>query len=287
MMPSAVTAEGISLYAMSAKNRKFALQNKKQPYMDRIRYFLNRGTCRCFKDIDIADATITDIAAQAMHAPNTGNMQLYSLIVTHNGSDIRPQLNAAHFNQPAAVNAPVLLTFCADLQRYTRWCELNAADAGVDNVQALMWAWIDASLFAQQFNTIAEMRGFGCCYLGTTTFNGMDIVEALNLPELVVPVTTLAFGVPESPVKGEDRLDVGAVLHFDTYKQAKDEQIKAAYNAKENMEANKKFVLENGKENLAQVYAEVRYPRQGNEIFSQKLVEVLARQGFNIPSLKK
>ena len=43
--------------------------------MDRNTYFQNRGTCRHFKDIDIADATIEDIAQQAMHAPNTGNMQ--------------------------------------------------------------------------------------------------------------------------------------------------------------------------------------------------------------------
>ena len=258
-----------------------------QTIMDRNRYFLNRGTCRQFKDIDIADATIDDIATQAMHAPNTGNMQLYSLVVTHKDSIRRKRLNAAHFNQPAATGAPVLLTFCADLHRYTRWCAINGADAGADNIQALAWAWIDTALFAQQFNSIAEMRGFGCCYLGTTTFNGKDIAEILELPQLVVPVTTLAFGVPEGMAVGEDRLDTGAIVHHDRYKMPKDEYIKSTYSHKEALETSRHFVHENGKDNLAQVYAEVRYPRQGNEAFSQALAELLARQGFNIPGLEK
>ena len=148
--------------SITRKSRNFdASKATFKTIMDRNTYFQNRGTCRHFKDIDIAAATIEDIAQQA-------------------------------------VGAPVLLTFCADLHRYTRWCSLNGADAGVDNIQALAWAWIDTALFAQQFNTIAEMRGFGCCYLGTTTFNGKDIAEILELPSLVMPVTPLAFGVPDS-----------------------------------------------------------------------------------------
>ena len=129
----------------------------------------------------------------------------------------------------------------------------------------------------------AEMRGFGCCYLGTTTFNGKDIAEILELPSLVVPVTTLAFGVPDSAVSGEDRLDVSHIVHHDRYKEPKDAQISAAYKDKENIDANRRFVQENGKENLAQVYAEVRYPRAGNEAFSQALVEMFVRQGFSLP----
>ena len=49
------------------------------------------------------------------------------------------------------------------------------------------------------------------------------------------------------------------------------------------MDANRRFVQENGKDNLAQVYAEVRYPRAGNEAFSQALVEMFVRQGFSLP----
>ena len=101
--------------SITRKSRNFdASKATFKTIMDRNTYFQNRGTCRHFKDIDIADATIEDIAQQAMHAPNTGNMQLYSLVVTHNDGERRKRLNDAHFNQPAAVGAPVLLTFCAD-----------------------------------------------------------------------------------------------------------------------------------------------------------------------------
>ena len=39
-------------------------------------------------------------------------------------------------------------------------------------------------------------------------------------------------------------------------------------------------VEENGKDNLAQVFSEVRYPRQSSEIFSVKLLDVLKKQGL-------
>lgn len=40
---------------------------------------------------------------------------------------------------------------------------------------------------------------------------------------------------------------------------------------KESQEENAAFIAENGKTTLAQVYAEVRYPKTTNELFSKNL----------------
>ena len=73
-----------------------------------------------------------EILEAASRASTVGNMQLYSIIVT-TSRELLEQLAPLHFNQPAATTAPVLLTFCADIHRFSRWCELRGAEPGYDN----------------------------------------------------------------------------------------------------------------------------------------------------------
>ena len=51
-------------------------------------------------------------------------------------------------------------------------------------------------LFAQSFCNAAEEKGLGICYLGTTAYNADQIIEALSLPRLVVPIVTVTVGYP-------------------------------------------------------------------------------------------
>lgn len=162
------------------------------------------------------------------------------------------------------------------------WCRASGADPGYDNFQSFMTAVLDTALFAQQFCTIAEMRGLGTCYLGTTTYNAPQIAEALDLPEMVVPVTTLTVGWPAAPGEECGRLPVGAVLHHEKYNDRNDEQIKELYAGKEAREDSRRFVAENGKESLAQVFTDVRYPRSNNELFSEIYLEFIRKQGFKL-----
>lgn len=45
-------------------------------------YFTERASVRQYLDRNIPDRLLTSIIEQASHAPNTGNMQLYSVVVT-------------------------------------------------------------------------------------------------------------------------------------------------------------------------------------------------------------
>ena len=133
-------------------------------------YWTSRRTIRRYTDRHVSDELLDTMLGQAAHAPTTGNMQLYSVIVSRS-DDEKKALAPAHFNQPQVTGCDVVLTFCADLNRFTRWCEERDADPCYDNVQSLVAAVLDTALLAQQFNTIAEMNGLGCCMLGTTTYN--------------------------------------------------------------------------------------------------------------------
>ena len=247
--------------------------------MEAKEYFCTRRTVRSYSDCPVDDKMIVDMLEQASHAPTTGNMQLYSVIVTRD-ADEKARLAPAHFNQPSVMGCQVVLTFCADYNRFVRWCEASDAVPGYNNFQSFMTAVIDAVIVAQQFCTIAEMAGLGCCYLGTTTYNAPMISEALNLPSMVVPVVTLTVGWPQGETQVSDRIAPDAFVHFGRYEDYSPERIKEIYAEKEAREDSKKFVAENGKQSLAQVFTDVRYTREASEHFSRVYMAHILNQGF-------
>lgn len=242
-------------------------------------YFLTRRSCRNFSKEKISRQSLEEIISLASKAPTCGNMQLYTVIITQDENRLK-KLSEFHYNQPASVTAPVILTICADFNRFTQWCEQNHAQAGYDNFHSFLTAMTDAVIFSQQIVTIAEQKGYGTCYLGTVTYNAKEISEFLKLPALVVPVASLAMGVPEVAGEETDRLPVSGILHYEEYLVLTDEQISEIYKIHDENPENEKFLIENRKENLAQVFAEVRYPKATNELISEGFISLLKDKGF-------
>lgn len=247
--------------------------------MSKLDYFTNRRTIRNYTDQKISRAELNALIEAASHAPTTGNMQLYSVVVTQD-EEGKHRLAPAHFNQPTVESAAAVLTFCADFNRFIKWCEQRDAQAGYDNFQAWMWSVEDTMIFAQQFVTLAEMSGLGTCYLGTTTYNAPEIAQLLNLPKYVVPITTVTVGYPASESQVSDRLPLCAIMHDEKYADYSAEDIDKIYAEKEAREDSKRFVAENGKKTLAQVFTDVRYPKADNELFSKVYRDFVEKQGF-------
>lgn len=247
--------------------------------MKQLEYFLSRHTVRVYSQAEISNESLTGMIEAASHAPNTGNMQWYSVVITKNAAQ-KKILAPAHFNQTSVESAAAVLTFCIDLNRFEKWCRLNDAEPGFENFQSFVAAMIDTSLFAQQFCTIAEMNGFGTCYLGTTTYNAPQIAEALKLPHRVVPVTTVTVGVPADHIQtsGTRRLPVEAIMHNEAYTEPTDDQISDWYAPIER--DSKHFVDENNKTTLAQVFTDIRYPRESAEYFSKVYSDFLKENRF-------
>lgn len=240
----------------------------------------NRRTIRKYTEQDIPEELLNELLEVAVRASNTGNMQLYSMVVTRDQSN-KEKLAPAHFNQPMITTAPVVLTFCADANRFVKWAEQRKAEAGFDNLQTFIASTIDAMLFAQAFCDAAEENGLGICYLGTTAYNADKIIEALSLPRLVVPIVTVTVGYPAMPLPEQvERLPLAAVIHQEAYVDYTPDMIDELYGEKEALEVNKQFVKENNKETLAQVFTDVRYTKKNNEYFSEVLLKVLKDQGF-------
>ncbi len=238
-----------------------------------------RRTIRKYTTQDVPQDLLMGLLERATRASNTGNMQTYSVVVTREQAK-KEALAPTHFNQPMVTTAPVVLTFCADYNRFSAWCKLRNAEPGYDNFQSFVAAMIDTCLFAQTFCDMAEAEGLGLCYLGTTTYNAGDIIRILELPRLVVPICTVTLGYPAEEPALQDRLPIGAIVHNETYRDYTADDIDRLYAEKEALPSTAQFIAENGKETLAQVFTDIRYTKRNNEVFSEVFLQVLREQGY-------
>jgi nitroreductase len=240
---------------------------------------LNHKSIRKYKDEPIEHTLLTGILTAASRASTTGNMQVYSIIVTSD-KKIKEKLWEAHFKQNMVMQAPVILTFCADFNRFNKWCRQRKAEPGYENFLSFFTAAIDALLAAQNAGLAAEEHGLGICYLGTTTYNADMIIDILDLPSGVVPVTTLVLGYPDESPGLTDRLPLEGMVHLEKYRDYTPEDIDRIYHEKDSSHLTQQLLKENNLETLAQIFTQKRYTKKDNEYFSSKLLEVIRKQGF-------
>ncbi|MCU0461479.1 MAG: nitroreductase family protein [Bacteroidales bacterium] len=240
---------------------------------------LTRRTIRKYSGKSIDEKLLHEILMKGCRASTTGNMQVYSIVITRDEMK-KKELAPSHFNQKMITEAPVVLTFCADFNRFNKWCLEREAEPGYDNFLSFFTAAIDALLVAQTVCFAAENEGLGICYLGTTTYMAHKIIEALKLPKGVVPVTTVTLGWPAEKPEQPDRLPLEAVIHYEIYKDYTAKDIERHYHDKEARADSKQFIKENNKKSLAQVFTDVRYKKADNVYFSQMLLQVLKDQEF-------
>lgn len=239
----------------------------------------NHRSIRKYKSTPIEESVLNDVLSAGTRASTTGNMQVYSIIVTTD-SEIKKQLAPCHFNQAMVTQAPVVLTFCADFNRFNKWCLQRKAEPGYNNFLSFITASIDALLVAQNVCVAAEEKGLGICYLGTTTYTADKIIDVLKIPKGVVPITTVVLGYPDETPGLTDRLPLAAVLHREIYQDYSEGDIDQIYAIKEALPLTHKLLEENKKETLAQVFTDNRYTKKDNVAFSKVLLKVLQDQGF-------
>ena len=247
--------------------------------MSALETILNHRSIRKYKNTPISKEILDNILEAAFRTSTTGNMQVYSIIVTQD-EERKKELHKLHFGQDMVLQAPVLLTFNADFNRFNKWCEQRKAEPGYDNFLSFFTASIDALIAAQNATIAAEAQGLGVCYLGTTTYQAAKLVDFFNLPKGVVPVTTLVIGYADEQPELVDRLPARGIVHYEEYQDYSDVDIDKVYAEKESLEETEKLLEENNLETLAQIFTQNRYPKQMNIDFSKLFLEIIEKQGF-------
>lgn len=246
-----------------------------------------RRSIRAFKPDPVDPELLQEILEMGIHTSSSGNMQSYSVVVTRDPA-IRQALHEPHMNQNMVLDAPVLLTFCADVRRMRRWVKLSGAADSFDNFMSFMVAAIDAVLVSQTVALAAEARGLGICYMGSTLANCDQIGPILKLPENVVPVVGFSLGHPAEDPAPRDRLPIDGLVHEETYRDDSDEAILEIYRERETRGRERymgfarlrRMIEESGVTNLAQVYTQLKYTRESHQEFSRRILDYLASQDY-------
>ena len=244
-----------------------------------MKNLLTRRTIRKYADREVEEQLLNRLMEEAARTQTMGNLQLYSVIVTRS-REMKKPLAPAHFNQPMVTEAPIVLTICADFNRTSFWAKCRKAEPGYDNFLSFINAATDALLYTQTLCNLMDEEGLGYCYLGTTVYQPQQIIDALHLPKLTMPVATLTVGWPAEEPPLSDRLPLESFVHQERYNDYLGADIDTYYTPKEQLEENRHFVRINHKETLAQVFTDIRYTRRDNEAMSKTLIETLVRQGF-------
>jgi nitroreductase len=242
---------------------------------------------RRYRRDPVPEDVLRRVLEAGVRASSSGNMQAYSIVVTRDAAQ-RERLFEPHMRQAMLLEAPVLLTFCADFHRMRRWLALSNAPDAFDDFMAFMIGAIDAALVAQNVALAAEAEGLGICYMGSTLANCDQIGPILGLPRHVVPVTGFVMGTPAESPPLRDRLPLEALVHFETYDDPDDDRLRELYRARETAGwarymANPELrarVEAAGVENLAQLYTVVKYPPVEHRTFARNVLDYLATQGF-------
>lgn len=233
---------------------------------------------RRFRDEAVPTTILDEVLSAGTRASNTGNMQVYSMVVTTD-RELLERLAPCHFNQPAS-KAPVQVTFCADINRFGKWCRKRGAAPGYDNFLWFTSAAVDAMLAAQNVALEAEAHGLGICFLGTAIYSAERIAEILRLPPGVVPVTTLVLGYPDGDAPMTDRLPLDGVVHRETYNDYSPEDIDRIWAEREASDETAELLRVNDLPTLARIFTERRYTGEDNRAISRAYFEFIRKQGF-------
>ncbi|MCP3993875.1 MAG: NADPH-dependent oxidoreductase [bacterium] len=242
---------------------------------------------RRYRPDPVSQELLDQLLEAGIRASSSGNMQTYSIVVTQDRA-LRERLFVPHMEQNMVLDAPVLVTFCADFRRMRKWLRLNEAPDNFGDFFAFMVAAVDAILVSQNVALAAEAEGLGICYMGSTLANADQVGEILELPSGVVPVVGFSLGWPDEDPAPRDRLPLDGLVHSEVYHDQSDDEILNIYADRdqagwERYMSNpdlRRLIEEADVENLAQIYTVVKYTPEGQAKYSASLLAYLEKQGF-------
>ena len=245
---------------------------------------------RAYKPDPLPEGLVDRVLEQALQGgSSSGNLNLVSVVKTQS-AERRQALWALHGEQDMILQAPLVLSFCADSHRTRTWLAQRGARLGFADLVSWHTAAFDAMILAQTAALAFESHGLGICYMGTTLFSMRGIAELLELPENVLPVTSLVVGWPAEAPAQRDRLPPAAWIHDERYQRPSRADIDSRFAERERrgraryLESSPEMAAlwaEHGITTLAQYYtSRIKYDPDAFAGFSADIEALLAERGW-------
>lgn len=193
-----------------------------------LKQLADRKSVRIFTDRPVSTEDKAAILRAAADAPTAGCQQLYT-ILDITDPELKARLAESCDRQSFIAQAPLVLLFCADAQKWYDAYRLAGSEPRRPGEGDFLLAVDDALIAAQNAVTAAWSLGIGSCYIG-------DIMECcelhrelLHLPEYVFPAAMLVFGYPTEQQERRPkpaRCDMDILVQENTYHRLAERELK-------------------------------------------------------------
>lgn len=194
-----------------------------------------RKSVRVFTEEPVPQAVKNALFQAAMQAPTAGNQMLYTILDITDAA-LKARLADLCDHQPFIADAPVVLVFVADCQRWYDGFAAAGCAPRPPREGDLLLAAADAAIAAQNTVVAAESFGLGSCYIGDILENCEDVRSALALPPYAVPAAMLVLGRPTQQQRERRkpaRFDARYIVRENRYRRMTPEEHEAMYRARE------------------------------------------------------
>jgi len=251
---------------------------------------VHHRSIRKYQDREIDPALLDSVLQQALQgSSSSGNLNMVSVVRTRDPAR-KQRLYELHFEQPMVLQAPLVLTFCADTFRTREWLALRQARLGFGDLLSWHVAAFDAIILSQTVALALESHGLGMCYMGTTLHSMGEIAAFLELPDHCLPVTSMVVGWPAEAPAQRDRLPAAAWIHDERYQRPGAEDIERHF-AERERRGRERYMAhdsdmarrwqEHGITSLAQFYtSKIKYDPDVFRVDSDRLRALMEANGF-------
>lgn len=188
-----------------------------------------RKSVRAFLDRPISPEARRAILEAACAAPTAGNQQLYTILDITDQA-VKDTLADTCDHQPFIAQAPLVLLFCADCQKWYDAFAAGGCSPRRPGPGDLWLALSDANIAAQNAVTAAWSLGIGSCYIGDILEQVETHRTLLRLPEYVVPAALLVFGYPTQQQQEREkprRRALEHIVHENAYRRMEPAELEA------------------------------------------------------------
>lgn len=166
---------------------------------DLVRLFENHRTIRRFRSDPVPAEHLEAMKICASRAPSGGSVQLSTLIRVTD-SELRQRLCNAAGGQVQVKQAPEFFVACLDGHRNRQILESRQKKVAQCPQFYLLYGLFDVTHMVANLTSAAEALGYGTCYIGALQSRLPQVVKALELPPLVLPVVGVCIGVPAEEI---------------------------------------------------------------------------------------
>lgn len=181
-----------------------------------INQIYQHASVRKYKPDPIPISMVAEIVAACQRSSTSSNLQIWTVVAVTSESK-RARLMEICSNQKHILQAPLFLTWCADISRLDRICRLMGYQFDPSYVENFLVSAMDATIAMQTAALAAESMGLGMCYIGAIRNNPLAVADLLELPELVFPICGMTVGWPDEAPFKKPRLPLEAILHWESY----------------------------------------------------------------------